>query len=216
MAKPTVLLDHDGGVDDYLSVLLLMTMEHLHVLGVVVTPADCYIQPAIGATRKILDLVGRSEVPVAESTLRGLNPFPTLYRRDSYVIDHLPILNEGDVQARLVPESGQDFMVRVLREATEPVTLLITGPLTNLAFALDTAPEIESHIKELIWMGGALEVPGNVEKALESGQDGSAEWNAYWDPIAVDRVWKSSIPIVLCSLDITNTCLLYTSDAADE
>jgi purine nucleosidase len=54
-------------------------------------------------------------------------------------------------------------------------------------------------------MGGALNVPGNVEKSLEPGQDGSAEWNAYWDPIGAHRVWQTSIPIVLCSLDITNT-----------
>ncbi|MBD1862722.1 MULTISPECIES: nucleoside hydrolase [Trichocoleus] len=205
MSKPLVLLDHDGGVDDYLSTLLLMTMGHLHPLGVVVTPADCYIQPAVSATRKIIDLAGREEVPVAVSTVRGINPFPRLYRRDSWVVDHLPILNEaGTIQTPLVPESGQDFMVRSLREAPEPVTLLVTGPLTTVAIALDTAPDIEAKIKEIVWMGGAVQVPGNVEKSIEPGQDSSAEWNAYWDPIAVDRVWRSNIPIVLCSLDITN------------
>ncbi|MEP0872621.1 nucleoside hydrolase [Trichocoleus desertorum AS-A10] len=205
MSKPLVLLDHDGGVDDYLSTLLLMTMGHLHPLGVVVTPADCYIQPAVSATRKIIDLAGREEVPVAVSTVRGINPFPRLYRRDSWVVDHLPILNEAEtIQTPLLPESGQDFMVRSLREAPEPVTLLVTGPLTTVAIALDTAPDIEAKIKEIVWMGGAVKVPGNVEKSIEPGQDGSAEWNAYWDPFAVDRVWRSNISIVLCSLDITN------------
>lgn len=205
MSKPLVLMDHDGGVDDYLSTLLLMTMGQVHLLGVIVTPADCYIQPAVSATRKIIDLVGRSEIPVAASTVRGLNPFPRLYRRDSWIVDHLPILNEPEAIATpLLTEPGQAFMVRVLREASEPVTLLVTGPLTNLAIALDTAPDIEAKIKQLIWMGGAVNVPGNVEKSIEPGQDGSAEWNAYWDPFACDRVWRSSIPIVLCSLDITN------------
>ncbi|HEY9750930.1 MAG TPA: nucleoside hydrolase, partial [Allocoleopsis sp.] len=150
MSKPLVLMDHDGGVDDYLSTLLLMTMGHIHPLGVVVTPADCYIQPAVSATRKIIDLVGRAEVPVAESTVRGLNPFPRLYRRDSWVVDHLPILNEPEtIQTPLLPESGQEFMVRVLRQAPEPVTLLVTGPLTTVAIALDTAPDIEAKIKEI-------------------------------------------------------------------
>ena len=73
MSKQLVFMGHDGGVDDYLSILLLMAMEHVQVLGIVVTPADCYIQPAVSATRKILDLMGRSEVPVAESTVRGVN-----------------------------------------------------------------------------------------------------------------------------------------------
>lgn len=200
-----VLMDHDGGVDDYLSTILLLTMEHVQPLGIVVTPADCYIEPAVGATRKILDLMGRSDIPVAESTVRGLNPFPRIFRRDSFTVDHLPILNESDaIRAPLVPETGQAFMAHALRQAAEPVTLLVTGPLTTLAAALDLAPDIEARIKEVVWMGGALNVPGNIDPIMEGGQDVSAEWNAYWDPAAVDRVWRTSIPIIICPLDITN------------
>src|SRR4028119_1925082 len=206
MSKQLVLMDHDGAVDDFLATLLLMTMEHIQPLGIIVTPADCYIHPAISATRKILDLKGRSDIPVAESTVRGINPFPTIYRRDSFVVDHLPILNEREqIQTPLLAETGQEFMVRSLLSSDQPVTLLVTGPLTTVAAALDLAPEIEAKIQEIVWMGGALNVPGNVEKSLEPGQDGSAEWNAYWDPIGAHRVWQTSIPIVLCSLDITNT-----------
>lgn len=206
MAKQLVLMDCDGGIDDYLSVMLLMTMEEVQPLGIVVTPADCYIQPAVSATRKILDFMGRQDVPVAESTVRGINPFPRLYRRDSFIVDHLPILNERDIiETPKVPESGQDFMVRSLRSAPEPVTLLVTGPLTTVASAIDLASDIESKIKQIVWMGGALNVPGNVERSLEPGSDGSAEWNAYWDPMAVERIWQTQIPIVLCSLDVTNS-----------
>ena len=200
-----VLMDHDGGVDDYLATMLLITMEGVQTLGIVVTPADCYVEPAIGATRKILDLMGCSHIPVAESTVRGINPFPRLYRRDSFIVDHLPILNQNEtIKTPLLAETGQDFMVRVLREASEQVTLMVTGPFTTVAAALDHSPEIEAKIKQIIWMGGALNVTGNVEKSLEAGQDGSAEWNAYWDPISVARVWKTQIPIIMCPLDLTN------------
>lgn len=205
MSKQLVLMDHDGGVDDYLATALLMTMDHVQPLGIVVTPADCYIQPAVSATRKILDLMGCSHVPVAASTVRGINPFPHLYRRDSFIVDHFPILNQSEtIRTTLVSETGQDFMVRVLREATDPVTLMVTGPLTTVATALEAAPEIESKIKEIIWMGGALNVAGNVEKSIEAGHDGSAEWNVYWDPVSAHRVWQTQIPIVMCPLDITN------------
>ncbi|KJH70470.1 nucleoside hydrolase [Aliterella atlantica] len=205
MNKQLVLLDHDGGVDDYLATMLLMTMDNVQPLGIVVTPADCYIEPAVSATRKILDLMGCSHIPVAESTVRGINPFPRLYRRDSTIVNCLPILNENEtINTPLLAETGQDFMVRVLREATEPVTLMVTGPLTTVAVALDAAPEIEAKIKQIVWMGGALNVPGNVEKSIESGQDGSAEWNAYWDAIAVKRVWQTQLEIIMSPLDITN------------
>ncbi|MBD1903038.1 nucleoside hydrolase [Trichocoleus sp. DQ-A3] len=205
MSKKLVLMDHDGGVDDYLATMLLMTMDDVQPLGIVVTPADCYVQPAVSATRKILDLMGRSEVPVAESTVRGINPFPRLFRRDSFVVDHLPILNEREtIQTPLLPESGQKFMARSLQSAPSPVTLMVTGPLTTVATALDMAPEIEGKIEKIVWMGGALNVPGNVSRDIEPGQDGSAEWNVYWDPISANRVWQTSIPIVLCPLDLTN------------
>jgi purine nucleosidase len=205
MSKQLVLMDHDGGVDDYLATMLLMTMEHIECLGIVVTPADCYVQPAVSATRKILDLIGYSHVPVAESTVRGINPFPRLYRRDSLIVDHLPILNQHDtIRTPLVAETGQEFMVRVLRDAAAPVTLMVTGPLTTVAAALDKAPEIEAKIKQIVWMGGALNVLGNVEKSIEAGQDGSAEWNVYWDPLAAARVWQTQIAIVMCPLDLTN------------
>jgi purine nucleosidase len=175
------------------------------VLGIVVTEADCYLDPAVGATRKLLDLMGRAGVAVAASTVRGQNPFPRIFRRDSFTVDHFPILNEREtVSAPLAEETGQAFMARVLREAPEPVTILETGPLSTLAAALDLDPGIEAKIEAVLWMGGALDVPGNVDKIIEGGQDGSAEWNVYWDPPAAHRVWQTGLPIIMCPLDITN------------
>src|SRR5258706_9442450 len=122
--KELVLFDHDGGVDDYLATMLLLTFAHVDVLGIVVTPADCYINSAVGATRKILDLMGRSDVTVAQSTVRGMHPFPREFRRDSVSIDHFPNLNERDtLAAPLVAETGQQFMIDRLRHSAQPVTV---------------------------------------------------------------------------------------------
>ncbi|OAB63507.1 nucleoside hydrolase [Leptolyngbya valderiana BDU 20041] len=205
MSQTLVLHDSDGGIDDYLSTLLLTTMENVELLGIVVTPADCYIEPAVSATRKILDLVDRSGVPVVASTVRGMNAFPPLYRRDSYIIDRLPILNERSLSPTpQVNQSGQQFLVDRLNAAPRPVTLLVTGPLTTVATALETDPSISAKIEKILWMGGALNVPGNVESMWEPGHDGTAEWNAYWDAEAIATVWRTEIPFLLCSLDITN------------
>ncbi|MEO1378312.1 MAG: nucleoside hydrolase, partial [Cyanobacteria bacterium J06635_10] len=198
MSKQLVLMDHDGGVDDYLATMLLMTMDNVQPLGVVVTAADCYAQPAVSATRKILDLMGFDNIPVAESKVRGINPFPYLYRRDSFVVDHFPILNQQEAIATpIVAEAGEDFTVKILQSVDVPVTIMATGPLTNIATALQKAPQIEANIRRIVWMGGALNVPGNVEKNWQPGQDGSAEWNAYWDPISVAQVWDTNIEIIM-------------------
>ena len=200
-----VLMDHDGGIDDFLALLLLLTMESVELLGVVITPADCYAQPAVSATRKILDLWGKGTVPVAESKVRGVNPFPMQYRRDCFIVDHLPILNESEqIRTPLVAETGQTFMAQTLKQATQPVTLMVTGPLTTVAAAIAIAPEIVAKIERIVWMGGALTVPGNVSSEVELGQDGTAEWNAYWDPFAVEFIWQTEIPLVMCPLDLTN------------
>ncbi|GAB4529158.1 MAG: nucleoside hydrolase [Pleurocapsa sp.] len=204
--KKLVLMDHDGAIDDFLAMMLLLTMEEVQPLGMVVTPADCYPKAAVSVSRKILDLMGKTEIAVAESTVRGINPFPPEFRRDPVIINNFPILNEAEtIQTPLASKSGQEFIVTQLQNATESVTLMVTGPLTTVADAIATAPEIIPKIAEIIWMGGALTVPGNVEKVFALEHDGSAEWNVFWDPVAAKYIWDTSIPVTLCPLDITNT-----------
>ncbi|MGF1540070.1 MAG: nucleoside hydrolase [Pleurocapsa sp.] len=206
MTKKLVLMDHDGAIDDLLATMLLMTMTQVKTIGIVITPADCYPQAAVSVTRKILDFMGKSEIPVAESTVRGINPFPPDFRRDPVIINNFPILNELDtLLTPLVSESGQQFIVNCLKAASESVTLMVTGPLTTIAEAIAIEPQIIQKIEEIVWMGGALTVPGNVEKVYALEHDGTAEWNVFWDAIAVKQIWDTDIPITLCPLDLTNT-----------
>jgi purine nucleosidase len=196
-----VFFDHDGGVDDFVALLLLLSYD-LNILGISITPADTYLEAALPATRKILGLAGRPGVPVAGGTLEGANPFPHLFRVDSLKVDAMPVLNrEPEPPGPSGDEPGQQLLARTILEAGGPVTLVMTGPLTNLAWALDRHPGVEARIDELVLMGGALDVPGNVR---QEGHDGSAEWNFYWDPAAARRVWDSDLAITLFSLDATD------------
>jgi inosine-uridine nucleoside N-ribohydrolase len=197
-----VFFDHDGGIDDFLSLLLLLSYEHVDLLGISITPADTIIEAAIPATRKILDLAGRDDVTVAGGTLGGVHPFPLPWRCDAYKVSDMPILNQrAEVRSPVTQLPGQESLARTIASAPDPVTLLMTGPLTNLAWALDHDPGVEAKVIELVLMGGALDVAGNV---LVDGHDGTAEWNIYWDPPAAKRVWDSSIPITLFCLDATD------------
>jgi len=198
-----VFLDHDGGVDDFLALLLLCSYEDIDFIGVSVTPADTIIEAAVPATRRILDLAGRSNVRTARGTLEGINPFPFEWRLDAVRVEAMPVLHRvSEVRAPLSPLPGHEFLVETIMAAPPPVTLVMTGPLTNLALALDRTPGIESRIDELVWMGGALDAPGNV---IREDHDGSAEWNVFWDPVAAHRVFRSDLPIRMFPLDATNT-----------
>ena len=206
MSRRLVLMDHDGAIDDFLSLMLLLTMDEVEMLGVVVTPADCYIEAGTSVSRKILGLMKRNDISVAKSTVRGINPFPPDFRRDCKIIDNFPILNESDrALPSVVDISGQKFIVEQLKKATELVTLMVTGPLTTVAEAIATEPSITDKIGEIIWMGGAFSVPGNVQFNYAHEQDGAAEWNVFWDSIAAKQIWDTNIPITVCPLDLTNS-----------
>ncbi|MET9343304.1 nucleoside hydrolase [Nonomuraea sp. NPDC003804] len=204
-----VLFDHDGALDDLLSLLLLTQYDTVDLRGIAVTPADCLPVPAMSATRKILELAGLPQVPTALGELTGRNPFPLAWRIDALRADALPVLN------RSAPPTSRDGALPAherlaawLLEADAPVTILATGPLTNLAWCLDHHPEVEATIEEVVFMGGALDVPGNVD---EPGHDGSAEWNVYWDPEAAKRVFDSTLPITLFPLDVTDQVPVTTA-----
>ncbi|WP_373893741.1 nucleoside hydrolase [Virgibacillus sp. CBA3643] len=212
--KKKVFLNHDGGVDDLVSLFLLLQMEDVDLLGVGVIPADCYLEPAVYASRKIADRFGSGkEIEVAASTSRGRNPFPKDWRMHAFFIDALPILNEfGSIKSNLAKLPAHQHMIETIRGSEDPVTLVFIGPLTDLARALEEAPDIENNIDKLVWMGGTFLENGNVE---EPEHDGTAEWNAFWDPEAAKKVWDSSISIDLVALESTNMVPL-TLDVRDK
>lgn len=207
--KPrTVLFDHDGGVDDILSLMMLLSMPHINLAGVVVTPADCFLRPALSATAKILRLFDRSDIELSAGKLHGVNPFPQSWRVHAYAMDALPLLNESTkTLAAPVDVSGHEFLARKILAAPEPVTVLVTGPVSNLAAALASEPELAANIEEVVWMGGALNTNGNVR---DFEHDGTAEWNAYWDPPAVHSLWQCNVPITLFPLDATDQVRVTT------
>jgi purine nucleosidase len=200
--KKKVYFNHDGDVDDLVSLFLLLKMDNVELTGVSVIPADCYLEPAVSASRKIIDRFGDGKLQVAASNSRGKNPFPKEWRMRAFQVDALPILNEkGKINTPVAEQPAHMHLVAKLLEAEGKTTLLFTGPLTDLARALDAAPQIEDKIERLVWMGGTFREAGNV---AEPEHDGTAEWNAFWDPEAVARVWESGIKIDLVALESTN------------
>ncbi len=201
-SKP-VLFDHDGGVDDLLSLLLLTQMENVSLEGVVVTPADCFLEDATISTLKLLAMTGRTDVEVSGSKTRAVNPFPTEWRSQPMVLNAFPdmITTKGNNQ-QLSKLPAFEFIAQKLRETSEPMTILITGPSSNLVKTLITYPELKTRVREVIWMGGAVDVQGNVRTHKH---DGSAEWNAYWDPYAAAGLFQMGLDIKLIALDVTNS-----------
>ncbi|MFC6255042.1 nucleoside hydrolase [Secundilactobacillus hailunensis] len=200
-----VYFDHDGNVDDLVSLLLLLQMPDVNLIGVGVIDADGYVDPASSASRKIIDLfghAGRKPAAVAKSNSRPAHQFPKEWRLSAFSFDDFPILNEhGAPKTPLAEKPAHLDMVDAIKHSDTPVTLVMTGPLTDLARALTADPSIAGNIEQLYWMGGTMNNQGNVS---EPGQDGTVEWNAYWDAQAVKSVWTSPLKITMVGLDSTD------------
>jgi purine nucleosidase len=203
-----IFLDQDGGVDDFISQIILCTDPEAELIGISLIDADCYVDTAYDVSCRLLSLLGCDSVPIAKSTLTGVNPFPPEWRRHcESCFDH-PVLNIQrviDAEERRVHlnVTGQQLMVDAVKRSSEPVTIVVTGPMTNIAWALDNDPSFCSNVKQVVVMGGAIDVPGNVFN--QPNHDGSAEWNVYWDAPAFHRAINSPLRIVLFPLDATNT-----------
>lgn len=199
-----IYFNHDGNVDDLVSLLLLLQMPDVNLTGVGVVGADSYVEPAASASRKIIDRFGDTthKLTVAVSDSRPVHQFPQNWRLSSYSFDNFPVLNEsGHITTPEAEQPAHLDMIEKLQQTPGKTTLVMTGPLTDLARALAIDPTITQKIDKLFWMGGTMNNQGNVG---EPDQDGTMEWNAFWDPQAVKTVWDADIDIEMIGLESTD------------
>lgn len=198
LQKP-VFFDHDGGIDDLVALILLLTMDNVRLTGVSVVEGDCIAEQAIESTLRIASLFCRHDIEVARSEAEAVNPFRESWRKKPGAVNSFEELrNCVPDYDKYVIEEAADFLARKLMEEPEKTTIVSTGPCTNLVNALERHPEIEQKIEQIVWMGGAFLENGNV---MEPDHDGSAEWNVFWDPISAKKLLQSGLNVLLFPLD---------------
>lgn len=195
-------MDHDGAIDDLLSQMLLMRMENKEILGISVTPADCYIEPAMESAYKLCQFMQQEHIPLGRGDYYGINAFPNEWRARPEVINSLPMLINlpAPPDPYAYPEAAH-LIIQQLLSASEPVSILMTGPCANLVRALEKEPACRQKIKQIVWMAGAFRTQGNVQTYQH---DGSAEWNVYWDPVNSRKLVEMELPLIMVPLDVTN------------
>ncbi|WP_404863020.1 nucleoside hydrolase [Georhizobium sp. MAB10] len=194
-----IIIDTDPGQDDAAAILLALASPELDVLGITAVAGNVPLDWTTRNALIICELAGRADVPVYAGAHAPL-------KRPLVTAEHVhgktgldgPLLDEpvGELQ----DEGAVDFIIRtLLAEETGTVTLCALGPLTNLALALQKAPEIAGRIAEIVLMGGGFFEGGNITPA--------AEFNIYVDPEAADVVFRAGVPIVMMPLDVTHKVL---------
>jgi pyrimidine-specific ribonucleoside hydrolase len=200
----SVLVDMDVDPSDTGALLYLLKHPGVSVRGVSVSCGITYVPWGVANVLHLLDYVGVRDIPVAagkETPLVGENAFPSAWRGGSYNFYGLE-LPATDLHPSVM--NASELIVSVIASSAENITLVATGPLTNVAMALQADPSIKDRIDVIHIMGGAVTVPGNVGFEYPPIPNYVAEWNIWVDPLAADIVFKSGVPITLIPLDATN------------
>lgn len=201
MTRRKIIIDCDPGQDDAINLLLAFaSREELDVLGVTAVAGNVPLELTERNARLMCDIAERSDVPVFAGCSRPLlRPLMTAERvHGSTGIDGIDI--RGEPRTPLAGRHAVDFIIDTLLAADEDgVTLVPTGPLTNVAMAIVKSPAILPKIREIVLMGGAMREGGNHSP--------SAEFNMLVDPHAADIVFRCGRPIVAMGLDVTHQVL---------
>ncbi|MFJ2047914.1 MULTISPECIES: nucleoside hydrolase [Paenibacillus] len=204
MTTRKVIMDCDPGHDDAIAIILAAAQPELEILAITTVSGNAEIEKTTQNALQICDLISLNDVVVSkgasEPLVRLRENAPGIHGESGLDGPKFP-----EPSRSWSEEHGVDTIIRLVKESTEPVTLLPTGPLTNIALALTKAPEIKSNIDEIVLMGGGT--IGNWTP--------TAEFNIWADPEAAKKVFDSGIPTVVMGLDITHQALA-TKEVIDE
>ena len=198
-----VILDCDPGHDDAIAILLLGSKKYFNVLGITTTCGNQTIEKTTKNALNVISYLGLN-YKVYMGATRPL-------KREAVICD--AIHGESGLDGfifpkhNLVPEkmNAATFMVKAIKESKEKVTVITTGPMTNLALAILKDKSIVNNIEKIVLMGGSIGA-GNVTPA--------AEFNINCDAEAADICFKCGAPIYMVGLDVTRK-VLVTKDIVE-
>ena len=200
MTARKVIIDCDPGQDDAVALFLAMSSpDELDILGVTTVAGNVPLELTQRNARMMCDIAGLTDLPVYAGCERPmvLEPITAEYIHGNTGIDGVDVF-EPDTP--LQQDHAVDFIIGTLLAAEKgTVTLIPTGPMTNVATAIQREPAILDSIQEIVAMGGAMREGGN--------RSPSAEFNVLVDPHAADIVYNSGKPVTALGLDVTHQVL---------
>ncbi len=188
-----VIIDTDPGVDDALALLLAMRSPELKIEAITPVAGNVPLELTLPNALRLVEIAGRTDIPVAAGARA-----PMMRRLVTATYAHGENGLGGavfpDPTTKPVAEPASEYIRKIVRQYPQEVTLITLGPLTNIATALNSDPELAGLVRGLTMMGGSLS-GGNITPA--------AEFNIYVDPEAARIVFQSGIPITMVGLDVT-------------
>lgn len=209
MSKYKMILDLDTGIDDALAIAYALATPESELIGIVSSYGNVLVERAAQNSLNLLELLGHKEVPV----FTGLSHSSTTSHFEVMPISAQihGVNGVGEVALKKASRpvekmNGVDFLIESAHTYKKDLIIVPTGPLTNLAAAINKDPSIVDLIGNVTLMGGALTVPGNVTPVTEA--------NINQDPIAANQVFRSNLNLTMVGLDVTTRTLLTTNETS--
>lgn len=201
-----IIIDTDPGIDDTLAIFYALQSEALDVLGLTTVFGNASTDLTTINALRLLEIAERSDIPVAKGAENPLtkpftNAVPHIHGEDGQGNVHMP-----PPKGKPVKQSAAQFIVEQVQAHPGEITLVPIGPLTNIALALCLRPQIAQEVKQVVLMGGAALVPGNINPAAEA--------NIFNDAVAADIVFSAGWDISMIGLDVTHKVLMSDNQIA--
>jgi purine nucleosidase len=215
--KRYVLIDQDAagpGGTDMMSILVLLQSPAVETLGVTVVTGDGWRDEEVAHTLRLLELIGRTDVPVVPGavvplvrTRQATALWEQRYGKVTYqgawtrpqsnhAPGQVPPLVEGNPTTRPLDEDAPHFLVRMVHKYPHQVTIYAGGPMTNLALAQSIDPQFAELSRGLVFMGGSIS-PRTDDP--EYADDPRREFNLWFDPEAAHIVLRAHWPSIVCT-----------------
>ncbi len=195
-----IILDCDPGMDDSMAIIMAVKSSELDVRAITTVNGNYPVDVTSANARKILELINETHIPVA----RGMaNPIIRNVPKDPFThgIDGQAEVFLPEPKMPLSELNAVDLIIKIIKENPGEVTLVVTGPMSNIAMAMQKAPEIKNMIPCIIAISGAFGL-NDYAFLNATGDTPQSEWNVYVDPEAAKIVYESGVEFVALGLDV--------------
>ncbi|XP_047980670.1 probable uridine nucleosidase 2 isoform X2 [Salvia hispanica] len=203
--RKKIIIDTDPGIDDAMAIFVALQSPEVEVIGLTTIYGNVYTALATRNALHLLEIAGRTDIPVAEGSHVTITKGTKLRIADFvHGTDGLGNQNFPPPEGAQIEQSAVEFLTEQVNLHPGKVTVVALGPLTNIALAIESDPDFVKNVQQIILLGGAFSVNGNVNPAAEA--------NIFGDPDAADIVFTSGADILAIGINVTHQVVLTDAD----
>ncbi|CAL9213842.1 unnamed protein product [Arabidopsis halleri] len=203
--RKKIIIDTDPGIDDAMAIFVALNSPEVDVIGLTTIFGNVYTTLATRNALHLLEVAGRTDIPVAEGTHKTFVNDTKLRIADFvHGKDGLGNQNFPPPKGKPIEKSGPEFLVEQAKLYPGEITVVALGPLTNIALAIQLDPDFSKNVGQIVLLGGAFAVNGNVNPASEA--------NIFGDPEAADIVFTCGADIISVGINVTHQVIMTADD----